>query len=544
MYTKIFIALVGLASLLTTQSLLSQANATITIKKNMNGTVTEETQRIELDNGQNIQDILSKMGVLDEFGNLKEGQQFEIKIDKYDHQDNQSLNFSVTPDINSFPGTFSQPVKEKRPFLGVILKEKEITDKGANIKTLEVREVEPGSAAQKAGILSGDIIAQIDGKDVSTSSEFVKEIQSRKIGDEIKITVNRGGKKKKLKATLGEKVMEVQRPIGQNGMIIPDNQGELPFFNFRFGPDSITILSPRSDSVKICQPFAWNNGQMVVKETAYLGVTPSADGSSTTTKGVKVNVEKETSAEKMGLISGDVITKYNDVDINNFSELADAVSKTKAGDDIRLTILRDGKQREIAGAVGKRSCSHFDDFRIFHDYKGMDEGGNYFYDYEFDMDIKDLEKHMDELLRGLDNEQLRIDRERERLEEELGRIRSNESIHINIRIDEITTEEQQSINKNANPKLETTNSLSFDQISFYPNPSNGLLNLNFTTSETSPVKIVLYNASGNTVYLEERSLTDGKYINTIDIADQPNGSYYLQIIQGNKSYSKKVIKNN
>jgi len=120
---------------------------------------------------------------------------------------------------------------------------------------------------------------------------------------------------------------------------------------------------------------------------------------------------------------------------------------------------------------------------------------------------------------------------------------SQESITISIRIDEISDEEKETINKQANPKIGAGEALGFESISFYPNPNNGLLNLNFTTTDIAPVKVVLYDNLGNTVYFEERTLADGSYQNRIDIADQPNGSYYLQIIQGNKSYSKKIIKN-
>jgi len=543
MMNKIRCTALGLATMLFTIGATAQSKATITIKKNINGVQSEETQSIVLDEGRSIEDVLSEMGVMDEFGNLKEGQQFEIKIDKSHDGQRGSINLSIAPDLNMFPPAFRPSVVEKRPFLGVRLKEEVEYNGDKEKRFVEVSQVEPGSAAEKAGIQAGDIIAQLNDEDIHTSTEFVKAIQTKAIGDKVKVTVLRDGKKKKLNATLGEKAMEIQRPFGNGSNSFLDENGNIPFYNFRFGPDSITILSPRKDSVKICQPFAWNNGDMELKETAFLGVTPATWNGEKPERGVRINVEPQTAAEAMGLLDEDIIISFNAIPINNFAELSNEIKAAKPESEATIIILREGKEKEIKGALGKKSCSNMDDFRIFHDFKGMDEGGNYQYDYEFDMDVQDLEKHMEELLQHLDSEQLMLDQHRDHLEEELEKLRFKESIVINIRIDEISAEEKATLNQQANPKLGNENNLSFEHISFYPNPNNGLLNLNFGTSEAGMVKIVLYDAKGNTVYLEERTLTDNKYQNTIDISDQPNGAYYLQIMQGGKTYSKKIIKN-
>ncbi len=532
MFNKILCAAFSLVSMLLVFDSFSQTKATIIIKKNQNGTVTEETRSVTLAEGQDIQSVLLEMGALDENGNLKEGQQFEIKIDK----SSIGGSYHTTPDLNNFPQVYTKPIKEKRPFLGIRLKDSN--------KSLEINEVEPGSAAEKAGIQKGDVLVQIEGKDINNYTEFVTAIQTRKIGDKIKIVVLRDGKKKKLNATLGEKVMEVQHQFGDNDDNFINENGELPMFNFRFGPDSITILGPADESVKIGQPFAWDNDQMVVKETPYLGVTPYSGNVDASNSGVKINVEPETPAERMGLLSGDVIVQFNGITTDNFNQLAEAVGTTKPNDEVRISIIRDGKQRELTGTIGKRSCSHFDDFRIFHDFKGMDDTGNYFYDYEFDMDIKDLELHMEGLLKSLDDEQITIERERKKLEDELGRIRSNENFTGTVRIDDVSADERNLLNKSVSPQLAAENNLSLERISFFPNPSMGTLNLSFQTTEKGSVKVMITDSNGGTAFLEERAMADANYSNTIDFAKQANGTYYLHIAQNGKTYCKKIVKNN
>jgi hypothetical protein len=159
------------------------------------------------------------------------------------------------------------------------------------------------------------------------------------------------------------------------------------------------------------------------------------------------------------------------------------------------------------------------------------------------MDEQDIEQRMQQLLEEIEIQQSELDAEKNRIESELDRMQKEKDVVIiKIQIADITQEELEVVNQNASPKLEIDNDLSIEQISFFPNPSDGILNLNFVTTSQKPVKVVLYSGKGEVVYLEERSSFDGKYNKTIDISNEPNGTYYLQITQDGKSYSKKIVK--
>ena len=64
-----------------------------------------------------------------------------------------------------------------------------------------VSEVVSGSAAEKAGIKSGDIITKIDDVDLSVMSDLTKQLYNYTTGDKAKITVNRNGKEITLDVT-------------------------------------------------------------------------------------------------------------------------------------------------------------------------------------------------------------------------------------------------------------------------------------------------------------------------------------------------------
>ena len=59
-------------------------------------------------------------------------------------------------------------------------------------------------AGEKAGIKIGDVIIEADGKKISTMDELNEIKNTHKIGDEMKIKVNRDGEEKELTITLGE----------------------------------------------------------------------------------------------------------------------------------------------------------------------------------------------------------------------------------------------------------------------------------------------------------------------------------------------------
>ena len=66
-----------------------------------------------------------------------------------------------------------------------------------------IQAVVPGSPAEKAGLQKGDIITQIDGKQLSTDSALAEIVDTHKPGDTVTLTVQRGGQTQSIKLTLG-----------------------------------------------------------------------------------------------------------------------------------------------------------------------------------------------------------------------------------------------------------------------------------------------------------------------------------------------------
>lgn len=58
-------------------------------------------------------------------------------------------------------------------------------------------------------------------------------------------------------------------------------------------------------------------------------------------------------AEKAGLTVGDMITKFDGTEVQSSSEVSSAILKHKAGDKVKITISRDGKEEDIEIELGE-----------------------------------------------------------------------------------------------------------------------------------------------------------------------------------------------
>ena len=85
----------------------------------------------------------------------------------------------------------------------------------------------------------------------------------------------------------------------------------------------------------------------------FLGIR--ADQETREGKGVVIGATIEgTAAASAGLAAGDVITIFNGVELEDFAQLADEIGRLKPGDEILLTVQRDGWERDFTIKLGAR----------------------------------------------------------------------------------------------------------------------------------------------------------------------------------------------
>jgi serine protease Do len=103
--------------------------------------------------------------------------------------------------------------KIKRGYLGI--QYKEIDDQFAKdndlaqVRGVYVQKVTEGGAAEKAGVKKGDVLLQVQGMPVNSSSELQELITQHGPGDKITVVVDRQGKSMELPLTLQDETMSM-----------------------------------------------------------------------------------------------------------------------------------------------------------------------------------------------------------------------------------------------------------------------------------------------------------------------------------------------
>jgi S1-C subfamily serine protease len=94
--------------------------------------------------------------------------------------------------------------KFRIPFIGVEYRMRLVFIDGNSTVGAQVNKVIPDSPASRAGILSGDVIVEFNGQDLTEKSLFAL-IQGTEIGQDVSLTIVRGGETHNLTVKIGER---------------------------------------------------------------------------------------------------------------------------------------------------------------------------------------------------------------------------------------------------------------------------------------------------------------------------------------------------
>jgi putative serine protease PepD len=111
------------------------------------------------------------------------------------------LGFAIP--INQARKTADQLIKNgvaTYPVIGVSLN-MNYTENGAQVSTTG-RGILAGSPAEKAGLRGGDVIIEIDGKEIYSPEELIVSVRAKNVGDRVTLGFLRGGVKKTVTLTL------------------------------------------------------------------------------------------------------------------------------------------------------------------------------------------------------------------------------------------------------------------------------------------------------------------------------------------------------
>jgi S1-C subfamily serine protease len=242
-------------------------------------------------------------------------------------------------DSPAFAQTMQQFDRAARDFMLLEGRGSEVGVRIADVPETGVRvdEVEPNSAAEKAGVKAGDVITMFDGERVRSGRQFSRLVQETPPGRTVKMTVTRDGQQKDLQITPDSGRRANFRIDGDR---LREQWGDrVPPFNFNFDFDWQDSGSSRRLGVSV--------QELTDQLASYFGVR----------RGVLVTAVTEGSpASRAGLKAGDVITSVNSESVESRDDLV-RVLRNAAGrrqaeaPEITIGITRDKKESTLKATL-------------------------------------------------------------------------------------------------------------------------------------------------------------------------------------------------
>ena len=214
--------------------------------------------------------------------------------------------------------------RTRRGWLGVYIQE--VTEEIANslefneIRGALVSSVRPGSPAEKAKILPGDIVITFAGIQIGKMRELPRIVAETKVGSKVELVVWRNGSIKKLFVVLGE-LEEVEKTEQLNK---ESNDGNSENEKKRIVSLGMTISNMTPE---IAKKFKINEN---------LG------------KVIIIAVDENGPADSKEILPGYVIRRADRQDVNKISDVIVALNKVKErGSKALLLLLTDGKRERF-----------------------------------------------------------------------------------------------------------------------------------------------------------------------------------------------------
>ena len=256
-----------------------------------------------------------------------------------------------------------------------------LEDTEGDVRGTKVRSVEEGSPAEKAGIKEGDVIVRFDGEAVRSASQLARLVGETPAGRSVAIEVTRGAATQTLTATLAEGGRRVHVFSGDGLPGMREFNLEMPEWDVEVPeppspPDApapphagVAPHAPMAPRAPM-PPHAWSwksddGHDMVFRMMGggprRLGIEYMEIGEQLAgyfklggKTGVLVSsVDVDGPAGKAGMKAGDIVLKLGSETIDDGDDLREAVSEAEGGQEVTVTVQRDGRPLDLKVTLAK-----------------------------------------------------------------------------------------------------------------------------------------------------------------------------------------------
>jgi len=233
----------------------------------------------------------------------------------------QGIGFALP--INSAVKVYNQIIKTgkvTRGSIGITFtadddKNREYVEAYGAKQGIFVQKVAPGGPAEKAGLQAGDIITALDGRQVTRGQELMDHVADAAVGQTMKITVLRNGKKEDFNAVIGDRSKVFAEQLGG-----PRNEEAEPSegTQAKFG---LTIQN-LNDALRQNLGYKGSAGVLITQ------------------------VEPGTLADDMLLQPNDIVNEVNRHPITSADELKRILNTLKPGEAVVFKIMRADRNKQ------------------------------------------------------------------------------------------------------------------------------------------------------------------------------------------------------
>ncbi|GJM36052.1 MAG: hypothetical protein DHS20C18_50530 [Saprospiraceae bacterium] len=224
--------------------------------------------------------------------------------------------------------------------------------------------------------------------------------------------------------------------------------------------------------------------------------------------GVTVDIVANSTAQAMGLKDGAVIKSINGHPMYDWTDISTAIDNMKVGQTATVEYSQNG-QRKTGSEPIKSYCdtktkinkSYGNDWS---DWMNDDEG----------ISVSPRSPRSPTNRRNLDN--------------------------VRIKIQDVNPHEAEAMKRQHGVEIPTTNDLRVNNLKLLPNSEEGVFRLTFELPQSGETNIRIFNTAGRQIYNYDLGRFSGDFSDEVNISQNGDGSYFLNIRQGNKTMTQKI----
>lgn len=400
----------------------------------------------------------------------KVGDQVEIVYERYGKTYNTRATLTERNVVKAV-----KPIE--KGFLGVSDEDNESENDAPGVEV----SVTEGSAAEKAGLMDGDIIFQLNEAPIADFEDISDFMAYTKPGDKVTIVYERNGKRNTTEALLTEST----------------NSWNVDLGNWDFGNTIRESLEDLREELDMNKGNATLN---VRTKDACLGVYSDMDTQGDLV-GSRVNgFTDDSAAREAGLQNGDVVTALNGKKVTNHDDLWQVISTCKVGEKVSVEFIRDGKPMKVDATL-KACRDNSSRVQIF------DGDGGQVRDFtSWNWSEKDQKSLRERSI-------------------------------ITIRRGEGDAPKVNATLGNAADAAER--SLKLNSFRAYPNPTMGQVTVEFS-AEPIATTVSFFDLAGRQLFREELNAFGGRYYQQFDLSDYSKDTIVIQVQQGEKVHSERL----